>query len=69
MKLVVFMNVYLNSYENNVTKIKNLKGVIYPNKADIICLSGSIGSFFVFKDKIYNCRDPPFINLNLKNLN
>jgi len=32
--------------------------------AGTICLSGSIGSFFVFKDKIYNCRDPPFINLN-----
>ena len=32
--------------------------------AGTICLSGSIGSFFVFKDKIYNCRDPPFINLS-----
>ena len=32
--------------------------------AGTICLSGSIGSFFVFINKKNNCRDPPFINLN-----
>jgi len=64
MKLVVFMNVYLNDYEIKVKKFKKLNGVVIANKAGTICLSGSIGSFFAFKWNCFNCRDPPFINLN-----
>lgn len=58
------MNVYLIDYIIKVKKNKKLKGIVYAHKAGIICLSGSAGSFFTFKCTVFNCRDPPFINLN-----
>ena len=59
------MNLYLKNFKLYVNSKDNPSmGLFTMIVAGTICLSGSIGSFFVFKDKIYNCRDPPFINLN-----
>jgi len=63
MMLVVPMYCILKNYGNY---IKHNNGNFIVIKADIICLSGSIGSFFVYLKIISRCRDPPFINLNKK---
>lgn len=61
------MNLYLEKPKLYINSKDNPSMVLFIMiVAGTICLSGSIGSFFVFKNNIYNCRDPPFINLNLK---
>ena len=59
------MKLYLKSLKLYINDKDNPSvGLFTMIVAGTICFSGSIGSFFVFKNKIYNCRDPTPINLN-----
>lgn len=53
------MKVYSKKYIINVKEVNNINSIIFAISADIICSLDNIGSFFICKNLIFHCRDPP----------
>ena len=64
------MIVYLKTFKIDLNGSKNAYvGLFTPKSVNCILEMDTIGTFFLFNNRVLNCRGPPFINLDFKNLN
>lgn len=64
------MIVYLKTFKIDLNDSKNAYvGLFTPKSVNCILKMDTIGTFFLFNNRVWNCRGPPLINLDFKNLN